>query len=370
MTGTERAATTGDAVKTAAVVAVVLNWNGFRDTQECLESLRESTITPAAIVVCDNGSIDGSFERLKEWAASRGFPFVAYTTPNEAFSAPPSSAQLVFVQIGANLGYAGGNNVGLRYALESAGAEYVWILNNDVVVDRAALESMLILADGDASIGMVGSTMLRYDQPNRVQVLGGGNIVLPFCHDTQIGAGCAADRLGGEAFEVGHLIGANLLVRAAALRDVGPIDESYFLYREETDWCIRMRARGWRLLCCTSAKVWHKQSRSIGFKSPLHDYYAVRNMLRLVKKYYRPYLPAAFAYIAARALLPKLLRLEIARTAAVCSAVRDFFGGVEGRPAHHTDAVFVGQYIAKEHGRILPRRTPQREKSSRASAAG
>src|SRR5579863_7944862 len=129
----ERRLRNGKPVATG-VVALVLNWNGFEDTVECIESILSSELGPAHIVVLDNGSIDGSTRRLHDWAASHAHDFSSFASPAAAFAAETPSTQLVFVECGRNLGYAGGNNVGIRYATECTGAEFVWILNNDVVV--------------------------------------------------------------------------------------------------------------------------------------------------------------------------------------------------------------------------------------------
>jgi GT2 family glycosyltransferase len=326
------------------VVAVVVNWNGWADTIECVESVLRSSQPPSRIVVVDNGSLDDSMRRLEAWADGNAIESVCFASPVHAM-AGSSSSPLVFIQSDRNLGYAGGNNVGMSYAVERAGADFVWILNNDVVVDERALERAMDLALGDPAIGIVGAQLLRYDEPEIVQALGGGYILPILCHDTQLRAGKKAVRGRAQPIEVDHLIGASLLVRAEAARQAGPIDESYFLYREETDWCLQMRRRGWKLCCCPGSIVWHKQSRSIGFKSPLHDYYAVRNVLRLTKKFYPAYLPTAFVYFACRSLLPKLVRFEYERAAAVCAALRDFLKGVEGRAPHHSDATLRHAYI-------------------------
>lgn len=328
------------------VAAVVLNWNGWRDTIECLESLLASTQRPSHIVVCDNGSVDGSLNFLKQWAADSGIAFESFDSSEEAFASPHHGATLIFIQNGENRGFAAGNNVGLRYVLERTRAEYCWILNNDAVVTPEALESMLEVAMEDPKAGMVGCTLVNYDDPSVVQAIGGGYIVPVVCHDTQLGRGKARRPDTSRRIELEHLIGACLLVRSQAIRDVGLMDESYFLYREETDWCIRMRRHGWRLLCRPDATVRHKQARSIGFKSPTHDYYAVRNILRLVRKFYPKSLPAAFTYFAMRSLLPKLVRLQFARALAVCAALRDFVAGVDGRAKAHTDATIHAHYVA------------------------
>lgn len=329
--------------RTRRVVAIVLNWNAWADTILCVESVLTSDCVPHQVVICDNGSLDGSMERLTEWAQSRGDCSI-FDTPAAAVAHGPASESLVLIRVGANLGYAGGNNIGIRYALEQSDADFVWILNSDVIVADDALTAMLVVAQSDATTAMVGSKLLRRHEPDTIQALGGGFIIPLLCHDTQLGAGQKETTAGTEPIKLDHIVGASLLVRAAAIRRVGLIDESYFLYREETDWCIRMRLDGWYLYCCTRASVWHKQSHSIGFKSPLHDYYAVRNMLHLVRKFYPTSLPAAFGYFACRAFLPKLARFEFARLAAVGSAFFDFLRGVTGRSLQHSDRAFVNNY--------------------------
>jgi len=342
------------------VAAVVLNWNGWRDTIECLESLLASKRRPSHIVVCDNGSADGSLAFLKQWAAEQAIGFELFESPASALAAPYHGATLTFIQNGENGGFAAGNNVGLRYILERTRAEYCWILNNDAVVSPDALASMLEIAEEDPQAGMVGCTLVNYDDPKTVQAVGGGYIVPLVCHDTQLGRGRARRAAKSRRIELEHLIGACLLVRSQAIRDVGLMDESYFLYREETDWCIRMRRNGWRLYCRPDATVRHKQARSIGFKSPTHDYYAVRNILRLVQKFFPKSLPVAFAYFALRSLLPKLARLQFGRALAVCVALRDFVAGVEGRAKVHTDATMHAHYVTRIADRPIHARSIRR----------
>jgi hypothetical protein len=338
----------------SGVVALVLNWNGFEDTIECIESLLRSELAPKHVVVLDNGSVDGSTPRLQEWATARSLAYVAFSSPTAANVSDAPETQFVFIDNGRNLGYAGGNNVGIKYAIERAGADFVWILNNDAVVEPRALERALHVMQSNTRIGMVGAKLLRYDDPETIQALGGGYILPILCHDTQLGAGQNSESAPQAPIRVDHLVGASLLVRSEAVLDVGPIDETYFLYREETDWCIRMRRRGWKLYCSTTSIVWHKQARAIGFKSPLHDYYAVRNILKLVRKFYPASLPTAFAYFAIRSILPKIVRLERRRLAAVCHALRDFAFGIEGRPQEYGEAAFIREYITRLEGSHEP----------------
>ena len=334
------------------VVAIVLNWNGWLDTIECVESLLRSARIPNQIVIVDNGSLDDSVERIREWAegflvpehlsqitlgwsyrpAPKPLAYAMFDSPAESLSGTmPPETPLVIVRVGDNLGYAGGNNVGIRYALDRFDADYVWILNNDTVVERHALDKKMSVAEHDPTIGIVGAKLLRYQEPAKIQALGGGNVNPSLGLDSQIGAGLDGSLATTQPIELEHVIGASLFVRVGAIRSVGPMDESYFLYREETDWCLKMRREGWKLVCCPTAEVWHKQGSSIGYKSALHDYYSVRNMLFLLYTHHPKQFLSAFLMIAFRSTAAKLVRFQFRRLAFVIKAFRDFFVGVRGR---------------------------------------
>lgn len=333
------------------VVVVVLNWNGWLDTVECVESLFRSDYPNLHVVVCDNRSSDESLTRLKEWAqgilevesavseaghrwAYRPIPkplqFAEYDCTGGRPNFRKNDPRLTFIQTGANLGYAGGNNVGIEYGLVND-ADYVWILNNDTVVGRETLSRMVSHAQEDSAIGIVGSKLLQYRTPDTIQALGGGSLDQRWGKDDQFGRGLRNAQHRDEALELEHVIGASMLVRAATIRDVGLMEESYFLYREETDWCIQMRLKGWRLTYCPGASVWHKEGHSIGFKSLLHDYYSVRNMLFLIRKFYPSNLPTAIAFLAFITISPKIARLQFKRLKYVLKAFYDFGRGVQGR---------------------------------------
>lgn len=310
----------------------------------CVESLLNSARVPDHIVICDNGSIDGSVEMLAAWLRARENARV-FSSAAQALASRESAPAIAFIPVGENRGYAGGNNIGIRYAMAQLGADFIWILNSDTRVEPNALARMLAVAQTNAEIAIVGAKLLRFDKPRTIQALGGGRILPVVCHDTQLGSGRDADAFDDAPIELDHLVGASLLVRVDAIRRVGLIDESYFLYREETDWCIRMRRDGWHLFCAPSAIVWHKQSHSIGFKSPLHDYYAMRNMLHLIAKFFPRSLPTAFGYFACRSILPKIVRMETTRLVAVLRAFRDFLSGVTGRSALHTEQELMRNYV-------------------------
>lgn len=335
------------------VVSVVLNWNGWLDTIECLESLLRSDYANHQIIVCDNGSQDHSIERLTEWAdgvlevksqrdeqgrtwqyrpAPKPIPYLLYNSQEEALAAwPVAQTPIVFIRNGENLGYAGGNNVGMRFAIDVLHTTYVWVLNNDTVVDRRAITNFAKAFELRPDAGILGSRLMQYKSPDTIQALGGGDLHPRVARDTQLGRGQRTHQALDQPMELGHVVGASMFIRSDAVQDVGLLDESYFLYREETDWCLQMRKNGWRLLYCPESVVWHKEGKSVGFKSELHDYYAVRNMLYLIEKHYPEHMTTALIASMWRTILPKIVRLQFRRLRHVLKAYVDFSRGVRGK---------------------------------------
>ncbi|MCX7596938.1 MAG: glycosyltransferase family 2 protein, partial [Fischerella sp.] len=138
----------------AKVFVILLNWNGWQDTVKCIVSLKGLSYPNYEIVVLDNASTNDSVEQIR--------------------AAHPD---VTLIETGANLGFAGGNNVGIRYALEH-GAEYIWLLNNDTIVDANALSAMVTKAESDPKIGLVGSVLYYMNNPGSVQAWGGGTVNL------------------------------------------------------------------------------------------------------------------------------------------------------------------------------------------------
>lgn len=234
------------------VVIVVLNWNGWKDTVVCVESLRSLKGCSFEILVVDNGSTDGSVARIRE--------------------ALPSVALL---QTGANLGFGGGCNVGIRHALER-GAEYVWLINSDATADPGALSALVRLADQNLRVGAVGSVLFEANDVTRVQLWGGGRVNLWSGRSTHC-------RSPGR---IDFLSGASVLLRRAALEEVGLFDEaSFFMYWEDTDLAFRMRKAGWELAVAQDSRIWHKESASLGFGNPLLDQYATQSCIRFLRRH-------------------------------------------------------------------------------------
>jgi GT2 family glycosyltransferase len=335
------------AARVPRVLVAILNWNHAEDTIECLESLFQMRYGAFTAMVCDNASTDSGLDDIVAWAdrfqlqpsisrgKSSGFSrrlswrmMERAVAENGGDGDTQSETDLILVQTGGNLGFAGGNNVALRYAAAREDYDFVWVLNNDTLVDARALDHMVRVMRGNPKAGAVGSTIYYYEEPTRIQSLGGGPFNTLFGIDSPYQSGHVAS---GEVLHVEHLLGASMLVRTATIRDVGVMDESYFLYREETDWCLRMRENHWQLVTALQSRVWHKIGATVSHRSSLHDYYSIRNMLLLVKRHYPRKVPTVAAYTFLRAMLPKLVRGEFGRIPFVWKAFVDFYRGVDGK---------------------------------------
>jgi len=332
------------------VHVLLVNYNGWRDTLECLESVFRLDYPDFRVVVCDNGSTDGSVERIQAWAEGTQpatSSHVAAPTPRdtpldkpipyvlceraqaERGWSPDPDARLVLVRLNENLGFTGGNNVGMRYLQARGDQGLVWILNNDTVVESSSLREMVARLSDDPGLGAVGATVFWYDQPERIQVAGGGRLSR-WSGFTTVARVASTTR--SPAPRLDFISGACMLVKLDVLRNVGLLDERYFMYSEEVDWCLRMRQAGIHLGYAPRARVWHKGE---GSWAPRHsdrrDYHTVRSALLLIHKFAPNRLPVAVAWSISRCLIPKLVRRQWRRARPVMTAYQDFFSAVSAR---------------------------------------
>jgi GT2 family glycosyltransferase len=270
----------------ARVAVVVLNWNGWRDTVACITSLRNMDVTPRVIVV-DNGSTDDSGDRIRAEA-----PWVT------------------FVQLPTNRGFGGGMNAGIAAALrEAPPVDYVWILNNDTLVEPATLSRMVVLGDFDSRIGIVGSRLVDADGSGRIQAIGGETI--------NRWLGTTSTRLQPSSTAFDYLCGASLLVRRALLSQVGGFDERYFFYLEDVDLSLRARRAGWRLAVAKDAIVMHRGGASVndgaGGRSLRSDINAARSSATFVWSLGLPWTITAIPLRLAGMLTNRLARSQADR---------------------------------------------------------
>ncbi|WP_235533763.1 glycosyltransferase family 2 protein [Pelomonas sp. Root405] len=279
-------------------MVVLLNWNGWRDTLECLDSLFAEGATPCRVLVCDNASRDESVPRIRTWAEQRfGTRFANLTRADvDGGARLEDSQQFALIENGGNLGFAAGNNVGIKLALRDPRCRYVWVLNNDTVVLPDALGQAVERMQADPSVGLCGSTLVYFDEPDKVQALGGASYSRWSGRSRHVGAfmprsEVPQDSAACEA-RFSYVVGAAMLVSRAFLEQVGLMREDYFLYYEEIDWATRGGGR-FRLGYAPGSVVLHKEGASIGTAasggSPLSLYFLYRNRLRFSWRFHRPF---------------------------------------------------------------------------------
>lgn len=294
------------------VYIILVNWNGWRDTVECLESLLILEYHDFRIVVCDNGSSDESLHEIRYWADSHEIPYTEYQRAEaESGGSLISDPVLTLIRNDENLGFAGGNNVGSRYALARGDADYCWFLNNDTVVEPSALTHLVARIQQQPQVGICGSTILLYHERRRIQSLGGGHycrwIGLPWHYGRFTRWGGEINQQWAEVW-MNYVEGASMLVSRQFLDVVGLLCEDYFLYFEEADWAIRAKGR-FSLGYAPQSIVYHKVGGSIGTSSNparmsyTSDYFNIRNRLLFTRRFYPAALPTVWLVIVGSLLL-------------------------------------------------------------------
>lgn len=333
--------------KSPKVWIVLVNWNGWRDAVECLESVLRLDYPDFGVIVCDNASSDGSIGKLRDWAAGTlawtapAGPLARLTTPPvpkpvacEHVRAPASfrhgdsAARLLLVETGGNLGFAGGNNVGIRIALDDPACAYVWLLNNDTVVEPGCLAAMVRRAGMDAETGITGSVNCFYADPGRVQALGGGHFSPWRVAIDLHGIGMRRGDIDAAAVQraqarLDWVSGASMLVSRRFLQGVGEMEESYFLYFEEIDWALRARGR-FRQALAEDAIVYHKAGSST--KEQHDSDFAIYTQYRSRFRMYRKLLPRLLVLCHVRTvrdMLVAALRGRKVASRAMLRAMRD-----------------------------------------------
>lgn len=289
------------------VTILILNWNGKEDTIECLESLRHINYPNYDILLVDNGSIDGSVKCFRE------------TYPD-----------LEIIENGENLGFAEGNNVGIRKAMDN-GKDYMLLLNNDTVVDCGFLGELVEVAESDSKIGIVGPKIYYYDYNGRKDVIwsAGGKINLITGKTSHINGQKIDDESLCKPTKVDYISGCAFLVKKDVFDKIGLLDPEYFAYFEEADFCVRA-SKIFECVYVPQGKIWHKVSKSTGGNfSPIMAYYLIRNRFLFTKKNGSKYLSkqaificAIFIYSAKKLLIYSFkFKMDVAKS--ICKGFRD-----------------------------------------------
>lgn len=325
----------------ARLAVVLVNWNRKDDTIECLESLLRSTI-PVRAVVVDNASADRSLDHIEAWAKGES-PYEPPVGPLGRLSSPPlpkpvshrritadeartrglGGADLTLIDAGGNLGFAGGNNLGITAALLDPDIDYVWCLNNDTVVEPDACAALVAQMDATHRVGVCGTVVRYYHRPGYVQALNGSRFSLVTGASKGIGLGQPAARAYNPAQvirDTDFVLGASCGVSRAFIETVGLMEESYFLYFEEIDWMVRNRGR-FAVAFAHGSIIYHKEGGSIGSsgkkgaRSETAEYYLLNSRLKFYRRNYPLLLP--LQYVQALALIGRRLLRRQPRKAMV-----------------------------------------------------
>lgn len=270
------------------VAIVILNWNREADTLECLESLARIDYPSFSVIVVDNGSTDGSPDAIERWGRE--------------------NLPLTLIRNAENRGFVRGSNQGMRHAL-ATGTDYVFLLNNDTVVEPDVLAILVRAAERSGDTGMAGPKIYKYGE-ERVLDSAGTRTIPWLAQGFLLGHGEEDRGQFDSSAEMPYITGTALLVKRAVLEQAGLMDEVYFCYFDDFDWGMKVREAGYRLLMEPKAVVHHKGSRTAGFYSPFY----MRHMMRSRILFARKHVPLPLFLFA---FLPYLFLYRYLRPAAI-----------------------------------------------------
>jgi len=268
------------------VSIILLNYNGAEDTIACLQSLQKISYSNYNIVIVDNASPDGSMDKIKDYLQSQLLDYTVYSSPDEAMQSPKPQLKFMLLQTGHNGGYGYGNNIGIKYALQH-GADYVLILNNDTVVDPGFLKPMVQMCEDDESIGIVSGKIYFYDRPEVIWFNGGrfhpctGKVEHVNFNEKNTGQNPPKENT--------FISGCMWLIPRKVFETVGLINEEYFMYVEDLEFCKRVLNAGYLLKFCEKSHIWHKDGAATkGEYSELSVFWRTKNMNSFIAKYTEP----------------------------------------------------------------------------------
>jgi GT2 family glycosyltransferase len=296
-----------------AIAIVIVNWNRWRDTVLCLESVFQlENIGSCAVIVCDNGSSDGSSDKIEAWAhgedvltetdlydlpvdirpTAKPVSFASFGSEQIENNGGRLDAQLTLFETGSNLGFAGANNIAIALVLKKKQFSHIWFLNNDTIVRPDSLTKLLARANSTDQPDMVGSTLLYFSHPTLIQAQGG--YWDPEAMSTRhIGTGKRLDEALSQASvesQMQYVVGASMLVSRDFIERVGLMDAELFLYFEELDWAVRGRPDV-KIAYAPDSYIYHKEGVSTGLNAKDRSsarafYFFSHNRRRIVNRYW------------------------------------------------------------------------------------
>ena len=315
------------------VIIIILNFNSWQHTIECLESLYKIKYSNYGVILIDNGSKDDSIEKIREYAAGKlkiksdFFDYNKTNKPIEIIEYTKDQVQdlnfinnfnekaLILIKNDKNYGFTKGNNIGIQYTLKHYPSDYILLLNNDTIVDENFLNEMINVAESVNSIGFVGAKTYYYKcQPSLLlkkflhirhplNHFYKCNCKIENCKTVIQSVGCKQNLWTGnsslissmqidkgqfnEDKIVDFIHGSCMLTKIEMIKEIGVLDKNFFSYREENDWCLRGKEHDWESVVSHRAVIWHKGKGSTGGGNfrPLSEYYMTKNKFILMKKH-------------------------------------------------------------------------------------
>lgn len=240
------------------VTVIILNYKTKKLTLECINSVKKSSYKNIEIIIVDNNSEDGLEDEIKKLS------------------------QISFIQTGENLGYTGGNNIGIKKAL-MLNSDYIFILNSDTELEKNAIENLIRVGEKDDNYGIIAPKILFADKKT-VWFAGG-----VFDKKNILGSHKGVDQMDEGQFnvemETDYVTGAAIFVKKEVIDKIGLFDERYFLYYEDSDFCTRAKNVGFKIIYAPKAVVYHENAKSTGLGSSLQDYFITRNRMLYASKF-------------------------------------------------------------------------------------
>lgn len=291
------------------VSIIIVHYGDIKDTKECLRSLEKLDYSNFEVIVIDNGT-------------------------EEELKVQNLKLKVKLISNKENLGFAGGNNVGIRYALEK-GADYILLLNNDTAVEPSFLKELVKVGESEEKIGILGPVIYYY-KSDKIWFAGGKVNWLYTKGEHIQETRNLLRRQAGKIQDTNYITGACLLIKKEVIKKIGLMPEEYFLYLEDVDWCLRARKAGYKCVLVPKAKIWHKVSSSTKAGSFSYIYYHYRNGLLLAKKN-APFFIKILAYLWSFWIFSKqLIKLIVMPSKkkwakAIMKGIGDFYRGKFGK---------------------------------------
>lgn len=288
------------------ICIILVNYNGYDDTVECIKSIENSDYDNYKIILVDNGSKDKN------------------KILNDNYI--NNAADVIISE--ENLGFSGGNNLGIKYAQEKYDPEYYLLLNNDTVIIKDTISNLKKGFDFDSKAGIITGKIYYFSEPKTIWAAGGKfNFNTGIADQPELGK--IDDGVQYEnTCEVSFATGCTMLISKQVINTVGYLEESYFLYAEDTDYCCRVLNAGFKIIYVGKALIYHKVSASTGKQSNMQQYYMFRNNCYIIKKYCNKPL---YGYARRIYRTIKEMKYEHYSLRVLYKAWRDFHKGIIGK---------------------------------------